>query len=107
LTVTEHCFLQRLRDREILQPDREYKAIADRRFRIDWAWPEQKLALEVEGGVWTGGRHTRGGGFLADMEKYNLLAVAGWRLLRCQPKELANYATIDLIARALAWVPGT
>jgi very-short-patch-repair endonuclease len=107
LTPTETMFLDRLRARELPQPDREWRFTTERRWRFDFAWPSHKIALEVEGGVWTSGRHTRGGGFLADCEKYNEAAALGWRLIRVQPKELANYTTIDLIARALVWVPGT
>lgn len=101
LTVTERAFLQRLKERRVPEPEREVRFSPDRRWRFDWSWSQQKLALEVEGGVWTGGRHTRGGGFLADCEKYNDAAVRGWRLLRVQPRDLANYATVDLIQRAL------
>lgn len=65
------------------------------------AWPDQKLALEVEGGVWTGGRHTRGKGYLADMEKYNRATVLGWRVIRCTPSTLCNDETLDLIKAIL------
>jgi very-short-patch-repair endonuclease len=107
LTPTEMTFLDRVRMRGLPQPDREWRFTTERRWRFDFAWPSHKIALEVEGGVWTSGRHTRGGGFLADCEKYNEAAALGWRLIRVQPKELANFATLDLIARAIAWTPGT
>jgi very-short-patch-repair endonuclease len=107
LTPTEMMFLDRVRMRGLPQPDREWRFTTERRWRFDFAWPSHKIALEVEGGVWTSGRHTRGGGFLADCEKYNEAAALGWRLIRVQPKELANFATLDLIARAIAWTPGT
>lgn len=78
-------------------PIAEYRFDAPRRWRFDWAWPECRVALEVEGGVWSGGRHTRGGGFLGDMEKYNRAAELGWRVFRTVPSRLL--AAIPLLQR--------
>lgn len=69
-------------------PAKEFKFHDDRKWRIDYAYPDKKLAIEIEGGVWTKGRHTRGSGFIRDMEKYNALAEAGWRLLRYMPNKI-------------------
>lgn len=65
-----------------VMPEPEYKFHPVRKWRLDFAWPSLRLAVEIEGAVWTGGRHTRGSGFLADIDKYNALASMGWRLLR-------------------------
>ena len=70
------------------EPTLEYRFDAKRRWRFDYAWPAQKVALEVEGGVFTRGRHTRGAGFLKDIDKYNAATLAGWKVLRVTPKEL-------------------
>lgn len=51
-------------------------------WRLDFAWPEHKIAVEIEGGVFIRGRHVRGKGFVKDAEKYNALVLDGWRLLR-------------------------
>lgn len=82
-------------------PVPEHSFEPSRRWRLDLAWPSHRLALEVEGGVWTGGRHTRGAGFLKDMEKYNRLAVLGWRLLRVTPDRLLTPETVALVRSAL------
>jgi len=71
-----------------------------RKWRFDYAWPNQKVALEVEGGVWIQGRHTRGSGFVKDMEKYNAAAMLGWRVLRVQPKDLLTKETLAMVAIA-------
>jgi very-short-patch-repair endonuclease len=76
-------------------PTLEFKFHPTRKWRFDYAWPALKIALEVEGGIWTGGRHTRGAGFKKDMEKYNAAAVMGWRIIRCEPKELLAKVTIE------------
>lgn len=88
-------FYEMLRQEQIVQPVPEFRFDLSRKWRFDFAWPGAMLALEVEGGVWSHGRHTRGVGFLKDMEKYNAAAVSGWRLIRCTPPQLA---TPDLIA---------
>lgn len=61
----------------------------------------KRIAVEVEGGVWSSGRHTRPAGFLGDMEKYNELALAGWMLLRVTPQDVKSGAALELIERAL------
>ncbi len=82
-------------------PLREFRFHALRRWRFDYVWPLERVALEVEGGVWSGGRHTRGAGFLGDVEKYNEAAAGGWYVLRCIPRTLRTAATVDLVARTM------
>lgn len=63
--------------------EREYLFWPGRRFRLDFAKPEWKLAVEVEGVVWSGrGRHQTPLGMASDCEKYNELEINGWTLLR-------------------------
>lgn len=83
------------------QPQREFRFHPTRRWRFDYAWPEHKVALEVEGGVWTAGRHTRAAGFLKDVEKYNEAELLGWTVLRCVPKTLCSIGTLEMLDRAL------
>jgi hypothetical protein len=82
-------------------PEAEHRFAAPRRWRFDFAWPAYRVALEVEGGVWTGGRHTSGAGFVRDMEKYNAAGGLGWIVLRCMPKTLCTMATINTIKAAI------
>jgi hypothetical protein len=78
--------------KEGLIPIPEYKFHEKRRWRIDYYFEhqEKKVALEIEGGVFTKGRHTRGSGFVKDMEKYNEVSKHGIFLIRYQPKDLDN-----------------
>ena len=62
--------------------EREHRFHPVRRWRFDFAWPAAKVAVEIEGGTWNAGRHTRGSGFAQDCEKYNTAVVCGWRVLR-------------------------
>lgn len=67
------------------EPQREYVFHRKRKWRFDLAWPELLIAVEVEGGIWIGGRHVRGEGYEADCEKYNEAQLAGWMVLRFTP----------------------
>jgi very-short-patch-repair endonuclease len=98
----ENTLLLHLSSNRVEIPDREYKFHPTRRWRFDFAYPRLKLAVEVEGGIWSGGRHTRGTGFEADCEKYNEAALAGWRIIRVSPKMVMDFRALEFIKRALA-----
>lgn len=65
---------------------REHRFSPPRRWRFDIAWPELFVAVEIEGGVWTGGRHVRGLGYENDLRKYNAANRLGWHVFRYTPK---------------------
>jgi very-short-patch-repair endonuclease len=62
--------------------DQEYTFHPGRKWRFDYAHPDAKVAIELEGGVWSNGRHVRGQGFIDDAEKYNSAALHGWTVFR-------------------------
>ena len=80
---------------------KEYRFHPTRRWRFDYALPFRLIALEVEGGVWTSGRHIQPAGFMKDMEKYNTAAQLGWRVLRTTPDALMSRETIDMLRAAI------
>jgi len=85
---------------------RNYNVVAEyrfckRRWRFDYAIPDKKIAIEIEGGVWISGRHNRASGFLKDMEKYNTATILGWRVLRFTPEEFANGEAFKYIKELL------
>lgn len=82
-------------------PVAEYRFHKTRKWRFDYAWPAYKVALEIEGGVYTRGRHTRPSGFLGDMEKYNAAAVAGWTVIRCTPDGFTTATTLAMLQEVL------
>ncbi len=83
------------------EPVREFRFHPVRKWRFDFAWPYVRLAVEVEGGVWTRGRHVRGAGFEADCEKYAEATAQGWRVMRVTPRHIRTGQALDWIARAL------
>lgn len=82
---------------------REYRFHPTRKWRFDFADPERKLAVEIEGFGYggTAGRHQRIGGFTKDAEKYAEAAIAGWRLIRCTTAQVRNGTAANWIARAV------
>lgn len=80
---------------------KEYKFHPIRKWRFDYAIPSALVALEVEGGVWTGGRHINPKGFLNDMEKYNSATLMGWSVYRTTPDDLYTGKTLELIKTAI------
>jgi very-short-patch-repair endonuclease len=81
----------------IRQPLTEYRFHETRKWRFDFAWPELKLAVEVEGGGWSGGRHTRGTGFEADLEKYDAAMRMGWNIYRCAGRLIKDGSALKTI----------
>ena len=102
------------REYEIPSPVLEYRFHKTRKWRFDMAWPRifakanGKIALggggvylEIDGGLWTGGRHTRGAALVKDYEKRNAATVLGWRGLWTTPEGLTSDAMLKTIAAAL------
>ena len=79
----------------------EYRFHPTRKWRFDAAWPANMLALEIEGGIFSDGRHTRGSGFIKDMEKYNSATVLGWRILRVSPQMVDSGEAMRLLESVL------
>ncbi|WP_151964787.1 DUF559 domain-containing protein [Acinetobacter soli] len=77
--------------------EQEYKFHAERNWRADFLITGTKILIEVEGGIWSGGRHTRGKGFIADMEKYNAAAVLGFKVLRFDTQQVKSGLAIKQI----------
>ena len=92
---------RKLADAGLPAPEREYRFHRVRRWRFDFAWPEQMVAAEVDGGAWSGGRHTRGGGFERDLEKMNAAVLAGWRVVRVTGAMIRSGYAVRTISEAL------
>ena len=82
---------------------REYAFALPRRFRADFAIAANPILLvEIEGGTWVAGRHSRGKGFASDCEKQALAIIAGYRYMRVTTAQVEDGRAIEWIVRALA-----
>ena len=79
----------------------EHSFFLGRKWRLDFAIVDLKIGIEIEGGVWSGGRHTRGNGFVEDMEKYNAAVTLGWVILRFTPQDLNKITTFETIKKVV------
>jgi len=100
LSSGEEDFALQCRIYSIL-PEREYKFHPKRKWRFDFALPDRMVAIEIEGGVWSGGRHTRGSGYIKDLEKYNQAALMGWAILRFTSDQVISGEAIDTVLQYL------
>lgn len=81
-SALEAAFAAQLVHAGLPAPTPQHRFALPRRFAFDFAWPDRLVAVELDGGTWSGGRHTRGAGFERDAEKLNLAAILGWTVLR-------------------------
>ena len=97
LSIGEETLAMQMRMVLLPAPDREFRFAPPRKWRFDFAWPTCKLAVEVEGGVGNGGRHTRLAGFEEDCEKYNAAALDGWTVLRFTTRQVMKGQALAVI----------
>jgi very-short-patch-repair endonuclease len=83
--------------------EQEHRFHPVRRWRFDLAFPAQRVAVEVDGGAWVGGRHTSGAGFSEDCIKLSTAAAFGWRVLRFTPRQVHDGDALALVIAALKW----
>lgn len=83
------------------EPEREYQFHPTRKFRFDFAWAREKVALEVQGGTWIGGRHTTGAGLSKEYEKSNLAQIANWTVLQVTTDDVKHGRVVPLLEQVL------
>lgn len=83
-------------------PEEEVSGLVPgRRFRCDLVWRADKVVVEVQGGAFVAGRHSRGMGQVKDFEKLNLLTLAGYRVLQITPRQVQDGTLTTLLGRVL------
>jgi len=87
------------------EPTREYRFHETRKWRFDFAWPEVRIAIEVEGGAFgmknkegkmIQGGHNRGAHMTKDCEKYNTAQLMGWKVYRFTAVSIRNGDALEV-----------
>lgn len=86
---------------KLAQPQIEFRFHPSRKWRFDRAWPELKIAVEIDGGTWTQGRHVRPVGYAEDCDKLNAAALLGWTVLRFTGEHVRQGQAFAIVAEAL------
>ena len=55
MSSLEDLLALHIKQTRLPNPVREFSAIPERRFRWDFAWPDRRLLVEVQGGTWAKG----------------------------------------------------
>ncbi len=86
--VAEMRVVRRLLDVGLPQPARQHEIHHRGQFvaRVDLAYPDERLAIELDGFRWHAGR----GPFRSDRLRRNRIEAAGWRLLETAPDDIAE-----------------
>ena len=79
--------------------EQEFKFHPERKWKADFHLVGKKILVEVEGGIWSGGRHTRGKGYLGDMEKYNAATMMGYQVIRFSTEQVKSGLAIQQIEK--------
>lgn len=79
----------------------QHRFVPGRQYRLDRAWPDHLVAVEVQGGIWTNGAHSRGSGVQRDCVKLSIAAALGWRVLPVTRDMIESGLAVELIGQAL------
>jgi very-short-patch-repair endonuclease len=79
--------------------EQEFEFHPKRKWRADFHLVGKKILVEVEGAIWSGGRHTRGKGYIRDMEKYNAATMMGFQVLRFSTDQVKSGLAIQQIEK--------
>lgn len=79
--------------------EQEFEFHQVRKWRADFHLVGKKILVEVEGGIWSGGRHTRGKGYIGDMEKYNAATMMGFQVIRFSTDQVKSGHAIQQIVK--------
>lgn len=102
-TKWEDMFLVQLKSLGVAPAVQQYRFCPDRKFQADFAWPDKKILVELEGGIWRrgGGAHSHPSNILRDIEKQTLAAYHGFRVFRFEENSIKSWSAARMMAEVL------
>lgn len=96
-------FLQQLHFAGLPAPETEVQFHAKRKWRLDYAWPAQQIAVEYQGGIYNAGRtgHSSVMGLSRDYEKFTEATLHGWRVILITAGSVRTGKAVEWVRRAL------
>jgi very-short-patch-repair endonuclease len=80
----------------------EHRFASPRRFRFDFAHLPSKIAIELQGGIFSPNtRHINGAALLKEHEKLNLAASLGWRIFYVSTVTVNDQYIYEQIAKVI------
>lgn len=97
----EAIFALQVRAIGLPTPERELIFHPKRKWRFDFSWPEKKIAVEIDGGTSSQGRHVRPTGYRADCCKMNSAALLGWTVFRGDAVMVKKGTLLEFVEAAI------
>lgn len=86
-------------------PIPQFMPIPGRKLAFDFGFPDWRLLIEVQGGIWTKGKHGRGSGIIQDQDKLNLAVLNGYFTLQFSVNHIDDGTALRVIQRAFRVLP--
>jgi hypothetical protein len=82
-------------------PAEQFQVHESRKWQWDFAWPWLRICVDLDGGIYTGGAHSRGARIEKDHEKRNAAAADGWTVLLFGPKAVTSASFVEVLRLAM------
>ena len=105
-SADEDLFAWQCQTYDLPEPERQFYFAKDleRQFRADFAFPDYRLLVEIEGGIWRrgGGAHSHPLDLLRDIERRQYATLLNWHVLPFTTDEVKNGKAIQFTCKVLA-----
>jgi hypothetical protein len=104
LTHAQQCFIAMAKAHGLPEPVPEFRFHLTRKWRFDWLFNpgKERVAVEIQGGLFTQGGHVRGAHLVGEYEKLNEAQIMGYKVLLVTPQQVESGEVFELVKRTLS-----